>query len=65
MGLGAFTACDVKHHANSDVSDVQALVNEALGIAPPLNSLQGGGAVNLVDVQIVLNAALKLGCSRS
>jgi len=65
LTIGAFTACDVNQHGKSDVSDVQELVNEALGIAPPLNSLQGGGAVNLVDAQIVLNAVLKLGCSRS
>ncbi len=65
LTIGAFTACDVNHHGSSDASDIQAFINQALGVAAPLNSLQGGGVVNIVDVQIVLNAALKLGCSRS
>jgi hypothetical protein len=65
LTIGAYTACDVNHHGKSDISDIQALINEALGIAPPVDSLHGIGLVNVVDVEIVMNAALGLGCSRS
>jgi len=65
LTIGAFTACDVKEKGRADVSDIQAILNEALGLASPLNSLQGGGVVNIVDVQILVNAVLGLGCSRS
>jgi hypothetical protein len=40
------------------------LIDEALGVAPAANDLNGDGVVNAVDVQIVINAALGLGCSR-
>jgi probable HAF family extracellular repeat protein len=45
--------------------DVQTIVNEALGLDLPVNDLNGDGWVNVVDVQIDLNAALNLGCSSS
>jgi RHS repeat-associated protein len=38
-------------------------VNEALGAASPVNDLNNDGIVNAVDIQVVLNAALSLGCS--
>ncbi len=65
LTIGAFTACDVNDKGRTDVSDVKAFIDEALGVASPQHSLQGGGAVNIVDVQIALNSALSLGCSRS
>jgi hypothetical protein len=46
-----------------DVSDIQAITNEALGVAPALNDLSGEGLVNVIDVQSLINAALGLGCS--
>jgi alpha-tubulin suppressor-like RCC1 family protein len=42
------------------VVDVQAKINEALGVAAA-NDLNGDGVVNAVDVQIVINAVLGLG----
>jgi hypothetical protein len=32
-------------------------------VAPALNDMNGDGVVNVVDVQIVINAALGLGCT--
>jgi hypothetical protein len=45
------------------VVDAQAMINEALGGTPALNDSNGDGAVNVVDVQIVINAVLNLGCT--
>jgi hypothetical protein len=44
--------------------DVQQEIDEALGMAPPANDLSGDNAVTVVDVQIVMNAVLNLGCTR-
>jgi hypothetical protein len=54
--------CHVGTDATVDVSDVQLMVNEVLGLGPPLYDLNGDGAVNVVDLQIVLSSALGLGC---
>lgn len=45
------------------MSDLQQIIGEALGEVPPANTLNDDGIVNVVDVQIVLNAALHLGCT--
>jgi hypothetical protein len=45
------------------VADVQMTIDEALGVAPAANDLNGDKVVNAVDVQIVLNAALGLLCT--
>jgi hypothetical protein len=55
--------CNVTGDGNTTVSDVQLEVNEALGSAPPANDLDMDGSVNIVDVQIVLDAVLGSGCS--
>jgi hypothetical protein len=39
------------------------MINEALGAAPAVNDLNGDGVVNVLDVQIVSNAALGLNCA--
>jgi hypothetical protein len=39
------------------------LINEALGTGPATNDLNGDGVVNVVDVQIVANAALGMSCT--
>ena len=57
------SACTVTMDTATTVSDVQQITNEALGIASPLHDMNGDGRVNLVDLQIVLNAALQKGCS--
>jgi YD repeat-containing protein len=56
-------SCDVTQAGTTNVADVQSVINQALGVSPPANDLNGDGAVNLVDVKTVVNAALGLGCS--
>jgi uncharacterized repeat protein (TIGR01451 family) len=56
-------ACTGTGDANASASDVQFVVNEALGYGAPAYDLNGDGAVNAVDVQIVINAVLGKGCS--
>jgi hypothetical protein len=38
------------------------MVNQALGVAYPLDDVNHDGVVNAVDVQLVINAVLGLGC---
>jgi hypothetical protein len=57
------TKCDLNQDGVTNVTDTQAILNEALGSAQPTNDLNGDGEVNVVDVQIVINAALLRGCS--
>ena len=53
----------VTQHGAANVSDVQLIINEALGVIPPVHDLNHDGAVNVADVQKVINAALGLGCT--
>ena len=59
----AFLLCDVNHTGNIDVADVQFEMNQALGIMSGANALNGDGAVTVVDVQIVADAALGFPCT--
>ena len=63
--IGAFTACDVKHIGRIEVTDIQVLINEALGLLASADFLHGGRVITVIDVQIVLNAALGFGCLRT
>jgi len=55
--------CDVQHNGDINVADVQLIINEALGVTPAVNDLNGDRVVNVSDVQIEINAALGLGCA--
>jgi hypothetical protein len=57
------SSCDIGHGGSTTVGDVQHIVNEALGLLPPIDDLNGDGMVGAVEVQIVINAALSLGCT--
>jgi sugar lactone lactonase YvrE len=57
--------CDTTQDGNTNVADLQRLINEALGIIMAADDLNGDGVVNIVDVQIAINAALGLGCTES
>jgi hypothetical protein len=57
------TRCDLNQDGLTNVTDAQAMVNEALSRASATDDLNADGMVNIVDVQIVLNAALSLGCA--
>ena len=60
--------CDVNQDGYTNVGDVQLHRQRrswhwsSLGILTPANDLNGDRADNVVDVQIVINAALNLGC---
>jgi hypothetical protein len=58
-----FSRCDVNQDGKTDVTDVQQVINQALGASTSLNDLDADQVVDVVDVQLVLNAVLKLGCS--
>lgn len=60
---GPLSPCDVNQDGMTTVSDVQALINEALGVLMPNDDLNQDGVVNVVDLQIDINAVLSLGCS--
>ena len=55
--------CDINNDGTVDVSDVQLVTTQALGVTQSVSDLNGDGRVNVVDVQIVINAALGRGCS--
>jgi uncharacterized repeat protein (TIGR01451 family) len=55
-------SCDVTGDGSVNVSDVQTIINQALGVVPATNDLNHDGIVNVSDVQKVINAALGLGC---
>ncbi len=58
-----YASCDINGDGSTNVSDVQIIINEALGVVPSAHDLNGDGAVNVADVQIVINAVLGLGCN--
>jgi hypothetical protein len=58
-------ACDVGNSGTVNVTDVQLMIDEALGVVPAVNDLSQDGVVNVVDIQIVIAGALGLGCSGS
>jgi hypothetical protein len=59
----AITPCDVNQDGYTNVTDVQAIINQSLGTATANAALNGSGVVNVVGVQIVINAALGSGCT--
>ena len=54
--------CDLNQDGSVTATDVQLMINQALGMASATD-LSSDGVANGVDVQIVVNAALSLGCS--
>lgn len=63
LTIGTVNYCDVMSEGTAvGVLDVQQIINEALGLAPASNDLNGDGVVNVADVQIVIGAAMGLGC---
>jgi sugar lactone lactonase YvrE len=60
--MGLPPSCAISGDATVGISDVQQMINEALGAAPPVNDLNRDGRVNVNDVQIVIDAALGQGC---
>ena len=58
-----FSNCDVRQLGSTTVADVQLIINQAQGAASPQNDLNGDGVINVVDIQIDLDAALGFGCA--
>lgn len=54
--------CAITNDSIAGVADVQKAINEALGVNQAVDDLNQDGTVNLVDVQIVVNAVLGKGC---
>jgi hypothetical protein len=55
--------CDVQGTGVVGTTDVEAIISEALGLAPPANDLTHAGAVTVGTVQVVINASNGLGCA--
>jgi hypothetical protein len=58
-----FSRCDVDQSGATTNVDVGAIVSQALGTATAASDLKSDKAVNVLDVQIVINAAIGLGCT--
>jgi len=54
--------CDLKLNGSISVTDVQLVINQALGVTPAVDDLNGDGVVNVPDVQIEIDAVMSLGC---
>jgi hypothetical protein len=59
----SLSKCDILQEKSPNVADVQAVIDEALGVAPAVNDLNADGGVNVADIQIIINAALGWGCA--
>jgi hypothetical protein len=59
----SFSKCDINQDGPTNVVDVQRMIDEVLQAIPAVNDLDGDGEVTAADVQIVMRAALGLGCS--
>jgi hypothetical protein len=60
------SACSFGPSAGSaSVADVQLLINQALGTQSPTNDLNKDGVVNVVDIEIEIDAILGIGCAAS
>jgi uncharacterized repeat protein (TIGR01451 family) len=61
--ISAYSNCDINQNGVTNVLDAQGTVNQGLGVIAAANDLNGNHWVNVVDVQVVINAILNLGCS--
>jgi uncharacterized repeat protein (TIGR01451 family) len=59
----SLAACEITGHTSVTVSDVQAIVNQGLGSSKAANDINKDGVVNVVDIQIVINAVLYTSCT--
>jgi hypothetical protein len=54
----SFNGCDINGDGQTNVQDVQLLIDRVLGITPLPADLNGDGHTDVVDVQIAINAVL-------
>ena len=64
-GQTTFSPCDVNHDGLINITDVQAAVNQALGVSACTSDLDGDGKCDIIDVQRVITAALGGTCNAS
>jgi uncharacterized repeat protein (TIGR01451 family) len=62
FGPPGFTCSVITGNTIARVTDVQFMINEALGIAAPNHDLNSDAVVNVADVQKVIEAATGAGC---
>jgi hypothetical protein len=62
FGQPSFRQCDINKDNALTVIDAQDIVNEGLGTSSPADDLTGDGSVNVVDMQIVIDGILGIGC---
>ena len=63
LGRVASSQCDLNQDGHTTVSDVQLVINQALGLSPcGTGDLAGAGKCGIVDIQRVINAALGHTC---
>ena len=55
--------CDVNLDGSVNLSDVQRISSEALGVLAVVDDLNSDANVTVVDIQITVNAVLGLGCA--
>lgn len=63
--VGSFSNCDILLQGSTNVTDVQTVINEVLGVAPAVDDLSHDGVLNIVDLQIVVNASVTGICPAS
>jgi uncharacterized repeat protein (TIGR01451 family) len=56
------TKCDINQAGTIGVAEIQEMINQLLGLVQAANDLNGDGVVNVVDVQIIIEAALTQSC---
>jgi hypothetical protein len=59
---GAGTACGLTTDAAPTVTQVQSMIDQVLGIAPPTYDLNYDGVVNVADIAMVIGAAMAGRC---
>jgi hypothetical protein len=58
LAISAPAGCNITQDQTTSAADVQREINEAAGSVAPYNDMNADGIVNVVDVEIVINAAL-------
>ena len=61
--LTVFGLCDLTSNQLASATDGRTMIHETLGVIAPVHDLNSDHRVNIVDVQIVVNAAIGLGCT--
>jgi hypothetical protein len=61
--ISPFSPCDLSQDGATNVLDVEQLIDEVVQLTPAIHDLNMDGVVDINDIQIVLNAALGLGCA--